>query len=1554
MSEPMEPTGIKEPQDRPARRRKKMKWILVAFMVLFGVPLTALVFLATTGWVFDPLLGPVLARAAPADAPARPHLEHLRVRLHPGDGLLVEARGLRLDRPDGLEAAHVAGIRMEWTAEQLWRRHWAASLIEVKDVRITLHRGADGAIEWLPPAAEETAPPSPPSPPPTLAEVERMLTRLLPVDGQRTEVRCGPVTVRVPDAFQWPSFSIAESSLQLSRDGRTLSVASDGRALIDAHEGLFTLGMECDFAAAQLRGEWDARRIDLGWTAVAARLAGHAAGLTGMVDASVAWELCLESLLPQGVRLRVATDGMDLAWAGVLAQPLAIEPWELALAFDFGTGYGTLAPFALKAGPLELSARLDTVADPVSGEQQMRFAGLARPFAIADVAGLLEPGLAVELEQWVEQTGGWELRRCELSGWIGIDMLPNAQPAPREAHWVFDFALQGGPETLAIAASADWIAEPFSLDLEWRLPPFRPSSLPLPAELAQWTGLVDLPVSAEGSASYGGEDILRTGRLAGRIGEGRLRADGRLAEWLGRDLAFDGAAFEADFAPGLRRIDITRMEAGWEGIRMQARDCSLSFDDSPLIGKARAWQAQGGFLAEGMTLARLTGPLVEELRSQIPLESADLAAWGLSRLEAAAGVSGSLGADLVPQPERGNFSLEAALVAAGEQVPVVLGGQLEARDAAWLATVQAGTADLDLAALLGCWPTGIAPEVRQQVMALAPAALLREFQLRATAEYADGRAPDEMLKGYTAGARLEKLAARLPGAGGIAVDRVVLSADSGKGVLEVSGIRPEGYSGSFGLRADWAGPLLDLPEEVRLALDAVAGSWARPEWAGKAFPIDELEFSVRLAPSRMAVEEAALRFRGAGMTLELEELRAHPDGDLWAAAAALRLSGVDFSRLLAFWPDGIEEELRQLVNEFSPVGRIDKAAVRLEGRLDPAAPGPEQLSRLEFQLQASDWGAGYADWLRASVPAFSVEGNLGGIRLEMPRMSAGPLQVMDFILRVVEPLAAVPVVDGGWSASVELGQLPRLVETAPAALLDPDLRAQLAGVVTDIGGSLGIKADFASPLAVPFSPERLSANLAIGSERMRLPVLVEGLRIGQPELTATLRLENGTASMRASFDAADCDYPGWINGPLSTRIELADASAAGARLTWSLDADQMVIAPDAIGMVKRKGEAARMAGNLTLGRDEAEWSANTSIIGKFLMPFAVAARARLLPEAGLPFGGMREVFLDSLALGQSDLSGRVAPTADGSALDAVFSGKCLHIDEIVQTLSPILDEFLSRGPEQPTAASGGIAAVASAPAPAGPVAPAATAGPAIRAQLGFDRVELGGGKAFQDFKVNLEHAGAALPDLTVNARDGDLTVLRIGLQQQASGSHALEMAVSDIAGLAMLCVAPLESVQLPRSGIAQNLDVARRVPDSFSGGTLALQASYDPANPEALFSGSLRVDDMMMVKAPCLLRLVAGVSGKSFVEGVVFKLFAVESFKVGKDAFSLEKFAMDGPVTMNIHEGYYRFADQFIKVSGEHYLTNFVLEGPITKPEVWLDNKMTRAIGSDDSDWADW
>jgi hypothetical protein len=969
-----------------------------------------------------------------------------------------------------------------------------------------------------------------------------------------------------------------------------------------------------------------------------------------------------------------------------------------------------------------------------------------------------------------------------------------------------------------------------------------------------------------------------------------------------------------------------------------------------LTGKARAWQAKGGFLAEGLSLARLAAPLAEELRGQIPLERGDWEKWGLSQIEAAANLSGSLGADNLPQPERAEFSLDAGLLAAGEKIPVSVAGELNAREAAWLATVQAAAGDVDLGALLQCWPEGIEAAMRQQVMDLAPAAQLREFQLEATGEYATGRAPEQMLQGYTVSAHLEKVSARLPEAGAVAVGSVALALDSGKGALEVAGIRPEGYSGAFSLRADWRGPLLDLPDEVLLALTAVPGTWTRPEWGGKPLPVDELGFSARIAPSRMAVEEAALRFRGAGMTIELQELNAYPDDEKWVAAAALSLAGAEFPRLLAFWPDGIEEELRQLVNDFAPTGRIDRALVRVAGRVDPAAPGPQQLTRLEFQLQASDLGAGYGDWMRASIPRLQVEADLDNVRLIMPALEAGPLRVTDFNLRVTDPLAEVPLAEGGWSASVELGQLPGLVESAPEDLLKPELAAQLAALLAEVGGTIGIEGKFSSSLAMPFSPDQASASVAIASGRLRLPAVVEGLRIEQPVLAAKLLLEHGAASARVSFDAADCDYPGWIRGPLSTRLEVADASADGARLSWSLDADRMVIAPDSIGLIKPQGEAARMAGNLTLARGDAEWLANASLSGQFLLPFALAARARLLAEPESPFGGLRELALDSLALGGSDLSGRLAPTADGAALQAAFSGKCLYVDELVRTLSPILDDFLSREPEPEAAASAELAAVEAAPPPPA----AAHAGPAILAQLGFDRVELGGGKAFQDFKVILEHAGAALPDLTITAKEGGLLAMRIGLRRQASGAHALDMDISDIAGLAMLCVAPLESVQLPRSGMTQNLDVARRVPDSFSGGKLALQASYDPANPQALFSGSLRVDDMMMVKAPCLLRLVAGVSGKSFVEGVVFKLFAVDSFQVGKDAFTLRQFAMDGPVTMKIHEGYYRFADQFIKVSGEHYLTNFVLEGPITKPEVWLDNKMTRALGSDDSDWADW
>ena len=168
-----------------------------------------------------------------------------------------------------------------------------------------------------------------------------------------------------------------------------------------------------------------------------------------------------------------------------------------------------------------------------------------------------------------------------------------------------------------------------------------------------------------------------------------------------------------------------------------------------------------------------------------------------------------------------------------------------------------------------------------------------------------------------------------------------------------------------------------------------------------------------------------------------------------------------------------------------------------------------------------------------------------------------------------------------------------------------------------------------------------------------------------------------------------------------------------------------------------------------------------------------------------------------------------------------------------------------------------------------------------------------------------------------------------------------------------MLVSPLLLLDLPDSPTGNNLDVVRRVPDSFVGGRLLLEGILHLDQEIPGLEGKFSCIDLYMVKAPCLLRIVAATSGKGFSEKVAFRTFEIDYFSVDAENLKLEKLKFEGPFSMNIEHGSYRFSDQFIHVKGDHFLTNFEIEGPILgPPKVYLDNRATRWMGTDESDWS--
>jgi len=1433
-----------------------------------GVALVALavslVLLATTGWVLDPLLGPVLSRVVDQQAAARPELRHLRIRLHPTQGLRVVAGGFRLTRADGRELAGVERVRVEWPIRRLRQRHWFPAEVEIGPVELKLWKGANGAWEWLPaqPAAPEEA--GSEAAPLDWTNIEGMVARALPLEGEPGEVRWGPVTVRLMDAPELPVFALEQGNLLVRRDGRTLGIESVGSARIDAHGAQFGLRTRMDFATLTVAGDWSGERIDLGWIGGVARASGLDATVEGRVDVRFEWEAGLEPLSPMRIAYEVTSAGLQVALPGMLREPLRVEPWQTRAQFDFRTGMGAMEPLTVQAGPVRIQARMETRTDPKTGEQFLNFGAGLQAFTLADVVDLLDPQIAAPLEHWMEQTGGWQLQRFGIDGWLALDLSNPNQPLPARAHWTFDTSLLAGEQELALRAEANWTANPFVCEIDWEIPAFNPASVPLPANLQQLLALADLPIGASGQAVFDAPTNLSRARALVNLGAGSLGAPDPLRAMLARPVRFDGGQLELRVANNTRTLRLERMSLGWEGMRLDSNGFDVTLDH-PVValvtGTALQWALDGDLSLTGMRLDRLAGPLSPDLVALIPIPSA-------SHSECAVG-------------------------------------------ALHLSTRLAG---------------GVSPE-------LAPAVSTAVLDLE-----------------------IANVSAAVPEFGAVSIAGIEMEAGLESGRLTIGPVKTELYGGELSLNADWSGVPLALPAQITVALSATPGMVTHTALWPKPWPVEAIALSAVVRPAERAISDVRARFTGAGVAVALEDLSAHPDGARWAVSARAAIERIDLARVLELWPVGIAEELRTGVTEMDPRGVIGPGKLRVGALLDPQTPSPDDLHELEFELQTSDWQAAYRDWVKAQIPALTLAGNRDRVSITIPSSSVGPLRMESCAIGIDQPLSNAPGVNALWNARLDLAALSTLIKNAS----DPALRDAASAALAGISGTVDISGTVAGPAIMPLAVADWSGSLKLSTRGLRMPIPVEDLTLIAPALSLDASLAAGVIEATMNANVADVRYMDWVRGPVTARVDLAGADMTGAQLRWSVNADGMTIAPPAVPSLKPAGAPAHCSGTLGVSALQQDgWAVDAGIDGHLLLPFSAQTRALIQPDEGAPLGGLRELQIASAALGRSDIQGALR-MGQNQRIELNLRGNALFVEELLGAIEPLIDDYLVAARESEDADAGTAQETTPAPADAdGPQAaqqdPAADP-PAtpLDARIAFARIQLSPGRVLRDFTTTVHTTDAALPDLELGAVEGDGHRVRIALQAQPEGGHHLAVNIPDVAGLATLCVAPLADLDLPKSGLVANLDVVRRVPDSFAGGTLILDGVVFPPMPETVFDGTLRIDDMLMVKAPCLLRAVAAVSGKRFVEGVAFKLFEMERFSVGPKSFSVTNLRLDGPVTMNVFEGLYRFEDQYIKVSGDHYFTNFVLEGPITSPEVWLDNRMTRALGTDDSDWTDW
>jgi hypothetical protein len=738
-----------------------------------------------------------------------------------------------------------------------------------------------------------------------------------------------------------------------------------------------------------------------------------------------------------------------------------------------------------------------------------------------------------------------------------------------------------------------------------------------------------------------------------------------------------------------------------------------------------------------------------------------------------------------------------------------------------------------------------------------------------------------------------------------------------------------------------------------------------PEWRATVLDLPlaatlerlRLPVAVRL-PAPLPVEPAAL-LTAATVDLDAEWLAtlagarfagtwsSHLADGAWQGRVEAAVHDWILAEWLTLWPATLLPEQRQQVLDLAPAGTITlaTAACTLAGTLALPEDPLTLLQDVRVEVSGLDWAAQPLPALSIAVASWTLAGTMAGVTIETSPIAVAEATIKAARLQLLEPLSDTRNWRLESGLDLDLANLASLLARLPLPPEQP-----LPAELNNLAGACEVRFTASGPLDSGMRPEQLQATVAGDFTGLQLPPAWLPYQQGPATVFSRLEWAGGRARCELGGSSGQLSVDPWLSGPLRWLLNLEAGLDGAASGTLQLDLTDSELRVDAIEQVKRRGETAGLHVDfgLTGSTGEATPILRADVTYDLWLQDQFSCAAVFAPGWQGDLAGLRQLDISGLNFGSTSLDCAVSLAPEQLTLR--LTGAHLDLTEIVAAVSPVVYRFLIEAP--PPAEATPAAATQT------PVDPAADLPPWLRAveiDAAITRITFSTGQTLDDWTSHLRLVDLKPYHVRASASERGRTILSLTADSVQPDVLALRLSVPDVAGLANLLVAPLHLLELPDTPMGRNFEVIRRVPDNFAGGRMALDGTLRLDQQEPLLAGSFSFEELFMVKAPCLLRLVAAASGKGFSEQVAFRTFSMEHFSIGRQEVSISKLFFDGPVTMNIFEGRYRFEDQFIQVKGDHYLTNFELEGPILgPPKIYVDNKLTRMLGTDESDWADW
>lgn len=714
-------------------------------------------------------------------------------------------------------------------------------------------------------------------------------------------------------------------------------------------------------------------------------------------------------------------------------------------------------------------------------------------------------------------------------------------------------------------------------------------------------------------------------------------------------------------------------------------------------------------------------------------------------------------------------------------------------------------------------------------------------------------------------------------------------------------------------------------------------------------PIKDFEFHLVANPTHWELLDFSIRGNFCGADLKVINGKGKLDDDEVYLQAIAQISQLDFEELYHYLPEELANN--EILTELNPAGTISMFQIDsvIAGNINLLISDPLSLiQECQLDLIMDNLSISLTPEISLQSDKFFLAGNLNEISIDIPLVQIAEIQIPKTQLRVENPLDQVPLLTASTSFLVDLSHIQKIEDYFPT-FNDHEWIATLK----QMNGKLHGAAEISLPITLPVDPSLYLAKVNVEINELTIPGMWMPYQKGSASIQAQVEWDGSSIRLNSDYRFDHIQMDPWLNGPLTINFSANSNKDLSLNATLMTDLSPSGIDIPLINQTKAPGERALIQINFSTSAiaENEDILIHSRIQYDLWGEGAFAVQMLLDPTATTGLKGIKTATISDINILDNHL--KIETCFSDDLTEIRLQSRQINIPETLDYFSPLVYDFLL-SMETPEDESKPIITSTDSQIKSSSddhSIPAILKN--IHSFFHIDKLILSPSSTLINTSGKLQFDDFSIQQAIITGHAESQEILKLEVSQPLTDRFHLYLSLPDVAGIANILVSPLHLLELPDTPIGNNLDVLRRIPESFEGGRLLLDAIWQRDKALPRIEGKFSCIDLYMIKAPCLLRLVATTSGKGFSERVAFRTFSIDHFALDPESISLQILKFEGPFSMNIEHGMYRFSDQFIHVKGDHFLTNFEIEGMILgPPKIYLDNRATRWMGTDESDWS--